>query len=234
MGIGTLIIFIAVILVAAIAAAVLLGTGGKLQQTALKTGEETTAAVATGVEVTSIYAKDGSTGSTLDNFYIMMRLNPGSDPLKMDSTVLQFDTKNTSQELIYNGTVNYYCPTWADSLWVNCTLTSSTDYNTYCSSLNTTANCSGGAISYVNCCLGQLNSTSNSSLFSVEYVKTGPDYQAGYLHNGDFLRLMLDSTRSVGESETIKMRFVPRIGQVTPVQFSVPDVLIDEVVYVYP
>ena len=181
MGIGTLIIFIAVILVAAIAAAVLLGTGGKLQQTALKTGEETRAAVATGVEIVTVSAIDGVDNS-VENFTLMMRLNPGSDPMKLDDAVIQFNTRNTTQELNYA----------SDS------------------------------------CVG------NTTYFCAEYVKQGPGYMSGYLSKGDFLKVTFSADRSVIESETIRLKFVPRKGQLTQLEFFTPAVIKDTRMYLYP
>ena len=56
MGVGTLIIFIAVILVAAVAAAVLISTAGSLQQRALVTGGQAEQGVSTGAEAVSVMA----------------------------------------------------------------------------------------------------------------------------------------------------------------------------------
>jgi len=99
-GIGTLIIFIAVVLVAAIAASVLLGTAGSLQQKALTTGKQTQQEVSSGIQVITLTAQDGTDGS-IESFEMLAKLSAGSDPLALNDTVIAFDTKNTSQTLKY-------------------------------------------------------------------------------------------------------------------------------------
>jgi flagellin-like protein len=103
MGIGTLIIFIAMILVAAIAAGVLIQTAGSLQSKALVTGERTRTQVSTSLTTTQIYGEDGTDG-TLEYVYQFIKLAPGSDPIKFDDTLLTVDLTNSSANLNYKGT----------------------------------------------------------------------------------------------------------------------------------
>ena len=100
-GIGTLIIFIAVVLVAAIAASVLLGTTGSLQQKALTTGKQSEREVSGGIQVITMSGSDGSNG-TIRNISIYTKLTAASDPIALSDTLITFDTKNTSQSLSYD------------------------------------------------------------------------------------------------------------------------------------
>ncbi|MEM4755763.1 MAG: archaellin/type IV pilin N-terminal domain-containing protein, partial [Candidatus Woesearchaeota archaeon] len=76
-GIGTLIIFIAMILVAAIAAGVLLQTASTLQDKALLTGQKSKGQVSTTLSPILLYAEDG-TNQDLENFYLKAKIAPGS------------------------------------------------------------------------------------------------------------------------------------------------------------
>lgn len=103
MGIGTLIIFIAVILVAAVAAAVLISTSGSLQQKALVTGGQAEEAVATGAEAMSVLGTNATDDHALEQFEMLLRLQAGSEPMNLNNTVILVDTATTSQSLSYNG-----------------------------------------------------------------------------------------------------------------------------------
>jgi len=106
MGIGTLIIFIAVILVAAVAAAVLISTSGSLQQKALVTGGQAEEGVSTGAEVISVMATDASSDHTVEDFEMLLRLQAGSEPMNLNNTVLLMDTSTTSQSMDFNSTID--------------------------------------------------------------------------------------------------------------------------------
>jgi len=109
MGIGALIIFIAIILIAAIAASVLITTGGSLQQKALITGSQTEESIASGIEAMTVVASDASatdaTPHRVGDFKIMVRLQSGSQGLNMNNTILTVDTETTSNSMTYNATI---------------------------------------------------------------------------------------------------------------------------------
>ena len=90
MGIGTLIIFIATILVAAVAAAVLISTSNVLQQRSLLVGQEARKSITNAVDVVSILAASDASIEKFNNFEILVRLSPGSDPLQMRKFNIQY------------------------------------------------------------------------------------------------------------------------------------------------
>lgn len=105
MGIGTLILFIAMILVAAVAAGVLIQTASSLQAKALLTGSKTTQEVSTAIQMTYAYGKNASASDhTLEHTFIKAKLVPGSDPIKLSDMVVNVDTKDSRKSYIYNDT----------------------------------------------------------------------------------------------------------------------------------
>jgi archaeal flagellin FlaB len=101
MGIGTLIIFIALLLVAAVAAGVLIQTTGSLQEKALTTGTQARSQISTNAQVVEVSATNGSSGE-LNNFTLIMRLAPGSDEIKLEEALMTFNTYDET------GTYSYF------------------------------------------------------------------------------------------------------------------------------
>ncbi len=89
-GIGTMIVFIAAVIVAAIAAAVLVNTAGNLQRKASETGGETTDEVAANIFVRDIIGYDDDDDNNLDEVYWYISLAPGADPIDLNQTVLRY------------------------------------------------------------------------------------------------------------------------------------------------
>ena len=79
-GIGAMIVFIALILVAAVASAVIIQTAEKLQQNAQSTGEDTTDMMAGKIFINSVVLTNAGA-----DLYITFELAPGSDPIDPDA-----------------------------------------------------------------------------------------------------------------------------------------------------
>jgi len=82
-GIGTLIVFIAMVLVAAIAAGVLINTAGLLQAQAQQTGEETTAEVSDVIQIGEVVGNNTDSTADIELVNVSVRLASGSDPINV-------------------------------------------------------------------------------------------------------------------------------------------------------
>lgn len=102
-GIGTLIIFIAMILVAAVAAGVLIQTASSLQSKSLDVGRQSQEKITTDIEVVQVYAADTSDGNidANDNMTMVVRLGSGSSPIKLGDLLIKMDTRAGSQTINY-------------------------------------------------------------------------------------------------------------------------------------
>ena len=190
MGIGTLIIFIAMILVAAIAAGVLIQTATSLQNKALLTGERSKSQVSTSVRPMLVSAEDGSTGHSVDSFYIKAKLAPGSDAVRLSDMLVELSLKNASDDMTYSSSY-----TTCDSTTVN---------------------------------------ESNSTHYFVQYLISGANQAPGYLQRGDVIKMCFQSSRAVGEDETISIMLVPKIGSPTQIETAMPDIITEQRVTLFP
>jgi archaellin len=105
MGIGTLIIFIALIIVTTIVALVFVQTGSSLQNKALLVGLRTKNQVSTSVEIISISGEDGTNGF-IDSFFVSMRLVPGADSIKIDDMLISVYSDGFLIDLKFNPNAN--------------------------------------------------------------------------------------------------------------------------------
>jgi flagellin FlaB len=99
-GIGAMIVFIAMVLVAGIAASVLIQTSTKLESQAMRSGQETIAEVSTGIAVENI--EGHSSGTTLDYMVISVRPRAGSSDVDLTETVVEISDSSTKNLLTYN------------------------------------------------------------------------------------------------------------------------------------
>jgi len=100
MGVGTLIVFIAMLLVAAVAAGVLIQTAGSLQEQSLTTGQQARSQISTNVRAIEVSGANGR-DSALDDFSVIYKLSPGSDPIKLKDILYSESTKDTTNSLTY-------------------------------------------------------------------------------------------------------------------------------------
>jgi len=99
-GIGAMIVFIAMVLVAGIAASVLIQTSTKLETQAMISGQETIAEVSTGIAITQIQGYyDGTNG--IEYLAIHVRPRAGSADIDLAETVIEISDSATKNLIIY-------------------------------------------------------------------------------------------------------------------------------------
>jgi flagellin-like protein len=107
-GIGTLIIFIALVLVAAVAAGVLISTAGDLESRASDTGEDAQAEVSNQIQVVSATGVAVDNSSGVEELRLVVKKSAGSDPIDMADATIQYESGAASETLTQspNGTAN--------------------------------------------------------------------------------------------------------------------------------
>jgi len=101
-GIGTMIVFIAMVLVAAVAASVLISTANQVREQAQATGDQAINNVASGFIVQDVVAQVNQTDrATVDNITIYIRLAAGSPAINLDNVVLTLVSGDLNMFLAY-------------------------------------------------------------------------------------------------------------------------------------
>ena len=91
-GIGTLIVFIAMVLVAAIAAGVLINTAGLLQTQAEATGEETQQQVSDRLQIQSATGEVTGDEDGVEEVTVSVTKSPGADDIDLEEVTYEFVT----------------------------------------------------------------------------------------------------------------------------------------------
>jgi len=99
-GIGTLIVFIALVLVAAIAAGVLINTAGFLQSQAETTGQDSTDQVSNNLEVIGTSVTASGDPASVQEINALVALGVGSDPVDLSQTTIQYIGPEGSDTLV--------------------------------------------------------------------------------------------------------------------------------------
>ena len=112
-GIGSLIIFIAMILVAGIAASVIIQTMNSLQQQALLTGQQTMRDISSGIKVTHVSGYNN--GSKITQLAVFVRTTAGSNDINLTNTYISLS--NSAKQVILNYTTKCFSNTVSNGLF---------------------------------------------------------------------------------------------------------------------
>ncbi len=99
-GIGAMIVFIAMVLVAGIAASVLVQTSSTLEMQALRTGQQTTSEVASGLFIEGIQGSNSN--DVITQLAIEIKPRSGSPDIDLNTTVIEISDSSTKYVLSYD------------------------------------------------------------------------------------------------------------------------------------
>jgi archaellin len=102
MGVGVLLIFIATILTSAIAAGVLVRTSGLLQSKTIEVERTTRERITNGLEFVQVIGYANTTAGSITDVEILVRLKPGSSPIKLADTYLTYTVDEVALKLPVN------------------------------------------------------------------------------------------------------------------------------------
>jgi len=197
-GIGAMIVFIAMVLVAGIAASVLVQTSTKLESQAMKTGSETIEEVATGIAVFDITGKKNA--SDIGYLAITVRPRAGADDVDINETCLIISNGETKALLRYKG--------WTDP-WV----------------YNSTVNSNGNLFDTGN--YSNL-SKEDFGLIVLEDADSSCDQTTPIINKGDkvVLTVICDTNNlfgsEIGERTDVFGKVIPEVGSPGIISFTTP------------
>jgi len=103
-GIGAMIVFIAMVLVAGIAASVLVQTSSTLEMQALRTGQQTTSEVASGLFIEGIQGSNSN--DVVTHLAIEIKPRSGSPDIDLNTTVIEISDSSTKYVLSYDSSTH--------------------------------------------------------------------------------------------------------------------------------
>jgi flagellin FlaB len=235
-GIGTLIIFIAMVLVAAVAAAVLIQTSGILQQKAQSTGKQSTQEVSSNLMVKNIEGvrakTSGSLSPTIDLLKLSVALNVGSSPVDVNQVVVSITDGTIAHNLVYGGNSKSYGA-----------MTGFSGSNTSAQNLealltqgtNPTQFYTVDRIRDEDSSFSQGNPVMNTGDLIVVYISTTSSTGAGFTTIGSTTGTLISSSLTLVPRTLVNIVLTPESGAATVAEFVTPSSYgVKENVQLYP
>ncbi|RJQ17090.1 hypothetical protein C4573_03480 [Candidatus Woesearchaeota archaeon] len=116
LGISTLILVTATILVAALIFVVFFDVVGSVQQETRAVGMSIRQNVGTGITVIQFYGEDATTNNNIEYLYEEIKMPYGSDEMKFNETLVVLSLNNESRELTYNTNIDCTVKNTSDTL----------------------------------------------------------------------------------------------------------------------
>ncbi|WP_367343938.1 archaellin/type IV pilin N-terminal domain-containing protein [Methanomethylovorans sp.] len=231
-GIGTLIIFIAMVLVAAVAAAVLIQTSGTLQQKAQSTGKQATQEVSSNLIVKGIdgiRAKDNATAlaGKISLLKLKVGLNVGSSPVDVNQVVISITDGTTTNNLIYASNDKTYGNAMNN---FSASATAATNLNKLLTGTQTSPGANAkyyftvDKIRDEDSSFTQEKPVMNTGDLATFYVSTMSDTDLGYKYVGDINvnGSQKGSGLDIGPRTSVSIVITPESGVVTNADFVTP------------
>ncbi|WP_440992230.1 archaellin/type IV pilin N-terminal domain-containing protein [Haloarchaeobius baliensis] len=105
-GIGTLIIFIAMVLVAAVAAGVLINTAGLLESTASDTGADSQAQVSNQIDVVTAVGHNTDSDSAVESLNFTVKKSAGASNIDLADATIEYQSDTATQTLTQNASTS--------------------------------------------------------------------------------------------------------------------------------
>lgn len=239
-GVGTLIIFLAMILIASVAAGVLIHTSGVLQQKAQTTGIQASEEISSNLEIIGIEGiramnNSSDMSDSIDLLKIKTGLNVGSSEVDLSTLVISISDGLVTNDLVYGSNTMLYGSEMDG-------FTGDVRTGNLAELLNNTHEFAGpniAAFFTVERMRDEDNSLAastpvlNSGDIAIIYIGTVSSDAVNYTYLGDFNATepgtsLKDSGLTLNSRTTADIQIIPEKGSQTTSQFTIPTLNVNE------